>query len=126
MKYIQYITITLLLSIGIAQISKAQSIDSIANQKVGYLKKVLVLSDNQYNTVKDAYATMLTDMNNVDISEGRTIRLVQINKTYHTALKNILTKEQWVIYETKRQTMQQAFEQHIQNKKIKYTLLNNQ
>lgn len=126
MKYIQYITITLLLSIGIAQISKAQSIDSIANQKVGYLKKILFLSDNQYTTVKDAYATMLTDMNNVDISEGRTIRLVQINKTYHTALKNILTKEQWMLYETKRQTTQQAFDQYIQNKKIKYTLLNNQ
>lgn len=130
MKYlIQAITI-LLLCLCIYQNSYAQSKDSIAIQDIGYLKQQLSLTDNQYTSVKDIYVTLLNVIDNKQAltvhPEQRSIHLTQTNTNYRTALQHILTTAQWNTYETACAKTQQMVEQHLQEQKIKYTLLKTQ
>lgn len=127
MKYLK-ILLVLVIYFGITNNSYGQSVDSITAQRVNSLKQLLSLSDKQYGDVKNIYATMLNNKNDLQSlslnTEERSIKSRTIYQDYSTALKNILTATQWNIYEIACAKTKQLVDQHLQQQKIKYNFLN--
>lgn len=129
MKYLK--NLLLLFIIVIATKSNAQINDSATViHKVAGLQKQLSLSDKQCTEARVIYKELLQardSVNNLNLTpENRNIFLAEARATYHRALQSILNIEQWQQYQAKQKAIQQAFEEHAKQQKIKYTLLNNQ
>lgn len=130
MKYKIQLTIISLFCICTAHKIFAQSADGIVIVKTDELKQLLSLSENQHNSVNSAYNKMFdntTSLQTLNLNpEERATRLTQISIGYHTALKSVLTAEQWDTYKAACEKTEKIVEQHLQKQKIRYTFLKTQ
>lgn len=101
--------------------------DSIRLQQNFRLKKDLNLTDQQFTlmvAIDSTHKIKADSLNSLSLSvEQRQQSLKNILLLYSQALQSCFSTEQWQQYQNKQQAAQQAFEERMKQKKIKYTLL---
>ncbi|HPI00289.1 MAG TPA: hypothetical protein PK772_08165 [Chitinophagaceae bacterium] len=104
--------------------------DTVRIQQMQQLKKTLDLTEEQFNSFSIAdeiYKNSIDSLNAVHSNiEDRKNGLQKIVTTYYQSLQKVFTFTQWQQYQAKQKAIQQSFEEHAKQQKIKYTLLNNQ
>ena len=117
-------------NIAFGQNNVKYSRDSIMLQQALIAKKVFVLSAEQYTSFKLIQEQLLKSRDSLNVlgltTEERGNGLQKITQTFDHAIQNLLNSDQWQQYQAKQKAIQQSFEEHAKQQKIKYTLLNNQ